>query len=70
MPGQGGLSGFAADSGFVIVYRTLDDAPTARLAPPHRQSTLIYASGPAEMLPDGTVTLENPGTFALWQTIG
>ena len=66
-PGQGGLTGFAAESGFVIIYRTREAAASAAIAPPHKHSELLYATGPAELAPDGTAALSEPGTFALWR---
>ena len=66
-PGKGELTGFVAESGFAIVYRTLEAAETGRVAPEHRHAELLYATGPASLAPDGTAALEKPGTFALWR---
>ena len=66
-PGSGELTGFVAESGFVIVYRTLEAGPSGKLAPAHAKSELLYATGPAELAPDGTAKLGRPGTFALWR---
>jgi len=66
-PGGGELTGFVAESGFVIVYRTLEAACSGMIAPAHAKSELLYATGPAELAPDGTAKLDRPGTFALWR---
>lgn len=66
-PGKGGLTGFWAETGYVIVYRTLNAPAAEVIAPEHRTATLLYATGPAELQKDGTAVLSAPGTFALWK---
>ena len=66
-PGTGGLTGFYGERGYAVVYRTLNAPATEKIVPEHGTARLLYATGPAELCNDGTVTLERPGSFAVWK---
>lgn len=67
-PGRGGLTGFLAETGYLVVYRTLEAPAGEKILPGCGGAPeLLYATGPAELLPDGTAELAEPGTFALWR---
>ncbi|MBQ4336446.1 MAG: hypothetical protein IJC34_04595 [Lentisphaeria bacterium] len=66
-PGKEGLTGFCAETGYAIVYRTLNAPGSMQILPENGGAELLYATGPAELHSDGTAVLSDPGTFALWK---
>lgn len=62
------ITGFYADSGYLLVFRELEAPEQAKLAlPEFAAAKLLYGTGEAKLAADGTVTLKQPGTAALFR---
>lgn len=60
------IAGFYADSGYLLVFREKDAAPSAKLdLPQYECAEVLYATAQTELTADGTITMLAPGSAAL-----
>ena len=67
-PDGAAISGFYADSGYLLVFREANAPAQSQLnLPEYKQSELIYSSGPVELDAQGKVTFAEPCSAALYK---
>ena len=60
------ITGFYADSGYLLVFREKDAAPSAKLDLPQFEcAEVLYATAQTMLTADGTITMQAPGSAAL-----
>ena len=67
-PNGAAISGFYADSGYLLVFREADAPAQSQLdLPEYKQAELIYSTAPVELDDQGKVTFAEPRSAALYK---